>query len=92
LNLSKEKCFDLENKSFQRILFPKLAWISTCFSKVLQPTLPHHSNRISKTACHEKFWKTLVFQNVFFQKSPFGKVYKPGLISKTSPLDRPKYF
>lgn len=71
-NLPKEKCFDLENKSFQRILFPKkLARISTCFSKVLQLTLPHHSNRISRTACHEKFWKNPRYLQKRFHQNDF---------------------
>jgi hypothetical protein len=64
----KGGAFDLENKGFQKILFPKLAWISTCFSKVLQLTLPHHSNRISKIACLKNFWeKPQYLQNIFIK-------------------------
>jgi hypothetical protein len=69
----------------QTRVFPKLAWISTCFSEVLQLTLPHNSNRISKTACHEKFWKNpgicKMFSSKWFQipraryfKTSFSKI------------------
>ena len=71
-NLSKEKCFDLENKSFKKILFPKLAWISTCFSKVLQLTLPHHSNRISKKKEFSQLVSKLALQKFWVRKKMFS--------------------
>jgi hypothetical protein len=58
---------DLENKSFQKILFSKLAWISTRFSKVLQLALPHYSNRILKLHDLKGFRKAPVFAKRFHQ-------------------------
>jgi hypothetical protein len=67
-NRAKEKCFDLDNKRFQNILFSKLACIWACFQKILLLTLPHHSNRVSKLQVLKSLGKkTLVNAKRFHQ-------------------------
>jgi hypothetical protein len=84
----KEKCFDLENKSFQKIFF-ETCMDFNCFSRVLQLTLPHHSKQILKLHDLKGFGKAQnlqnvfikmisnsvysLFQNVFFQNARFEK-------------------
>jgi hypothetical protein len=66
-NHPKEKCFVLENESFQRFCSPKLAWISTRFQRILQLALPHYSSRILKQHALKVLEKPWHLQNIFIK-------------------------